>query len=67
MSARSAQHMEGGGRTRGLPGPPPGSTLTGAVWEAGEAHGTRLAPLPREAGPAVAAAGQVLTRPVSEV
>lgn len=51
----------------GSPGPPPASTLTVAVWEAREARSTRLAPLPREVGPAVAAAGQVLTRPVGEV
>lgn len=52
---------------------PPGSphaqagTLTVAVREAREALGTRVTPLPREIRPAVAAPGQVLTRPVREV
>lgn len=47
--------------------PPPADALTVAVREAGEALGTRVAALAREVGPAVAAAGQVLTRPVREV
>lgn len=46
---------------------PPARALTVAVREAREALGTRVAPLPGEVRPAVAAAGQVLTRPVCEV
>lgn len=69
-------HRCGGGRAReppaagrtGRPPPPrPGRVLTVAVREAREALGARVAPLPREVRPAVAAARQVLTRPVGEV
>lgn len=38
-----------------------------AVWEVSEAFSTRVASRPREVWSAVAAAGQVLTRPVCEV
>lgn len=57
------------GRTKGPPGRPlpPAGTLTVAVREACEALGTRVTPLPREIRPAVAAASQVLTRPICEV
>lgn len=62
-------HAGGGGGTGGpRPAPPPGGPrLTVAVREALEARGARLAPLPREVAPAVAAAGQVLARPVREL
>lgn len=49
------------------PPPPEAGTLTVAVREVREALGTRVTPLPREIRPAVAAASQVLTRPVCEV
>lgn len=51
---------------QGLP-PPPGRALTVAAREAAEAFGTRIASRPREVRPAVAAARQVLARPVREV
>lgn len=55
-------------RALGAPGPrPQAGVLTVAEREAGEALGTRVAPLPREVRPAVAAARQVLTRPIGEV
>lgn len=50
-----------------LPPAPQADALTVAAREASEALGARVAALPREVGPAVAAAGQVLTRPVCEV
>lgn len=69
MSARLAQHMEGRRQDQRVPpGPDPlASILTVAVWEACESRSTCLAPLPCEVGPAVAAASQVLTRPVCEI
>ena len=47
--------------------PIPSYALTVAVWEVSEAFSTRVASRPREVWPAVAAASQVLTRPVCEV
>ena len=47
--------------------PHPSYALTVAVWEVSEAFSTRVASRPREVWSAVAAAGQVLTRPVCEV
>lgn len=73
-AARGADGTEGS-----APGPPQGSgdcgpathppadALTVAARETGEALGAGTAALAREVGPAVAAARQVLTRPVREV
>lgn len=57
------------GPSPGPPTPPPpqADALTVAAREAGEALGTRVAALPGEVGPAVAAAGQIFARPVREV
>lgn len=47
--------------------PNPHHALTVAVWEVSEAFSTRVASRPCEVWPAVAAASQVLTRPVCEI
>lgn len=56
------------GILRSLPTlPTPHHALTVAVWEVSEAFSTRVTSRPCEVWPAVAAASQVLTRPVCEV